>query len=61
MGDRVAPIGLAGGTADRADLERVGRSRRQVVNSYGSRIGEQSCVLPGTGRAACTERRGSRR
>ena len=55
VGDRVAPIGIASGTADRADLEGVGRSRRQVVNGHGPRIGEQPGVLPGAGRAASAE------
>ena len=40
---------LANGTADRAHLERIGRSRRQIVNVHGSRIGEQPGVLPGLG------------
>ena len=52
--------GIAGGTADRADLVlRIGRSRRQAVNGHEPRIGEQPGVLPGAGRAACAERRGA--
>ena len=57
VGDWVAPIGIASGTADRADLEGVGRSRRQVVNGHGPRIGEQPGVFARAGRAASADRR----
>ena len=45
-GRRIAPVAIAGGSADRPHLEEIGRSGREAVDAHRPRVGEQAGGLP---------------
>lgn len=52
MADAIAPIAVAGGTADGAHLHLILGAGRQAVQAHGARVGIKSAGLPRAGRAA---------